>query len=267
MSNFKVLDCTIRDGGYYNNWDFSNQFAKNYLNTLSKINIDYVEIGFRKPIEKKTLKSKKFGQFLTTTETTLKKLKIPSNFKLAVMINLSDYIGEKLESKINNNFVHSKKSKISVVRIACTEKDLNKLKKVTRILISKGYNFTVNLMQFTTLPINKIFLFLNSCLKLGAEYAYIADSFGNCTPKKINLISNYLKKNKIQLNKIGFHAHNNTGCALKNSLAAIHNGFGIVDTSVMGMGRGAGNLDLINYLNFQGLNKEKKLLEFLVISS
>ena len=75
------------------------------------------------------------------------------------------------------------------------------------------------------------------------------------------------KKKKIQLNKIGFHAHDNTGCALKNSLAAIHNGFGIVDTSVMGMGRGAGNLDLINYLNFQGLNKEKKLLKFLVISS
>ena len=56
MSNFKVLDCTIRDG-YYNNWDFSNQFAKNYLNTLSKINIDYVEIGFRNR-RKKTLKSK-----------------------------------------------------------------------------------------------------------------------------------------------------------------------------------------------------------------
>ena len=59
MSNFKVLDCTIRDGGYYNNWDFSNQFAKNYLNTLSKINIDYVEIGFRKPVEKKNFEIKK----------------------------------------------------------------------------------------------------------------------------------------------------------------------------------------------------------------
>tara|TARA_Y100000389_G_C17465886_1_gene525494 strand:+ start:1398 stop:2930 length:1533 start_codon:yes stop_codon:yes gene_type:complete len=261
MSNFKILDCTIRDGGYYNNWDFSNQFTKNYLRTISKINIDYVEIGFRKPLEKKNQKSKKFGQFLITTENTLKNLNIPSNFKLAVMINLSDYLGKNLKDRINNNFINSKESKISVVRIACTENDLNNLSEVTKILKSKGYNFTVNLMQFTTLPINRISFFLNSCLKLGADYAYIADSFGNCTPKKIKLISNHLKRNKVQLKKIGFHAHDNTGQALKNSLTAIQNGFGIIDTSIMGMGRGAGNLNLGDFLNFHGLKKEKKIVE------
>lgn len=261
MSNFKVLDCTIRDGGYYNNWDFSNRFAKDYLKTLSKINIDYVEIGFRKPLEKKSQNQKKFGQFLTTTEKTLKNFNIPPNLKLAVMINLSDYSGISLKDKINDNFINSKKSKISIIRIACTEKDLNTLKEVTKILKLKGYNFTVNLMQFTTLPINRISFFLNSCLKLGADYAYIADSFGNCTPKKIKLISSYLKKNQIELKKIGFHAHDNTGQALKNSLTAIQNGFGIVDTSIMGMGRGAGNLDLIKFLNFYRLKKESKIIK------
>ena len=50
MHNVKILDCTLRDGGYYNNWDFSTNLSKNYLNVLSKTSVDVIEIGFRKPI-------------------------------------------------------------------------------------------------------------------------------------------------------------------------------------------------------------------------
>ena len=52
---FYNLDCTLRDGGYYNNWDFSKKFIQNYLNYISKTNISYVELGFRFN-EKKKLK-------------------------------------------------------------------------------------------------------------------------------------------------------------------------------------------------------------------
>ena len=46
--NFNVLDCTLRDGGYYNKWNFSNSFVRNYLATQNKISTDIIEIGFRK---------------------------------------------------------------------------------------------------------------------------------------------------------------------------------------------------------------------------
>lgn len=46
--NFNVLDCTLRDGGYYNKWNFSNNFIRNYLTTQNKISSDIIEIGFRK---------------------------------------------------------------------------------------------------------------------------------------------------------------------------------------------------------------------------
>ena len=42
-----LLDCTLRDGGYYNNWNFSASLIENYLSSMSKTKIDYVEIGFR----------------------------------------------------------------------------------------------------------------------------------------------------------------------------------------------------------------------------
>ena len=46
-SVFKVLDCTLRDGGYYNNWNFSNKIVNEYISSINQSGIDVVEIGFR----------------------------------------------------------------------------------------------------------------------------------------------------------------------------------------------------------------------------
>ena len=51
--NFKLLDCTLRDGGYYNNWNFSEKIIKKYLKSIETTGIEYVEIGFRFYEEKK----------------------------------------------------------------------------------------------------------------------------------------------------------------------------------------------------------------------
>ena len=46
-NKIKILDCTLRDGGYYNNWNFKNDLIEEYLLTMKNLDIDYVEIGFR----------------------------------------------------------------------------------------------------------------------------------------------------------------------------------------------------------------------------
>ena len=51
----KILDCTLRDGGYYNNWDFDENLVNDYLQALDSLQIDFVEIGFR------TLKNDSFS--------------------------------------------------------------------------------------------------------------------------------------------------------------------------------------------------------------
>ena len=53
--NFYILDCTLRDGGYYNNWNFSPRLIQDYLNLISKTDIKYVELGFRGLLKIKTL--------------------------------------------------------------------------------------------------------------------------------------------------------------------------------------------------------------------
>ena len=42
----KILDCTLRDGGYYTDWNFPSQLVESYLNVISKLPIDVIEIGY-----------------------------------------------------------------------------------------------------------------------------------------------------------------------------------------------------------------------------
>ena len=43
----ETLDCTIRDGGYLNNWKFSDEQVVNCFRAGSESGFDYVELGFR----------------------------------------------------------------------------------------------------------------------------------------------------------------------------------------------------------------------------
>ena len=47
MKSIKLLDCTLRDCGYYNRWNFSENLISNYLNCMKNCSVDYIELGFR----------------------------------------------------------------------------------------------------------------------------------------------------------------------------------------------------------------------------
>ena len=87
MKTIKILDCTLRDGGYYNNWDFSKDLVNDYLKAISDSGIKNVEIGFR------SLKENKLnGPNFFSTDNYINILKIPQNLKIGVMINVSELI-------------------------------------------------------------------------------------------------------------------------------------------------------------------------------
>ncbi len=87
MKKLNLLDCTLRDGGYYNNWDFDESLVKKYLDTMSKSKIDIVEIGFRSDNS-----DNNFGAFAYSKDNYLKKLIKDNNFDIAVMVNAKDLI-------------------------------------------------------------------------------------------------------------------------------------------------------------------------------
>lgn len=232
-----IIDCTFRDGGYYNNWHFSKDLCNNYLDAISKSGIKYVEIGYKRINTNAFL-----GPFAFCKESFIKKHKVPKNINLGVMVNILDFISTKdLKKTVALNFSLQKNSIFKFIRIATTYKDFNLALKLSALLKSLNYSVFINIMQCTELEEKNFKAFSKKINSSNAPNAiYFADTFGNLEYQKIknliNLINKYLKT------RIGFHAHNNANNALNNTLFAINNGVQWADCTVLGMGRGAGNL-------------------------
>ena len=92
--NVKILDCTLRDGGYYNKWDFDQDTVSRYLKAVKASLVDVVELGFRS-LPKSTF----MGPFAYTTDEFINQLDLPEGPIYGVMINGSEFIGNSELSK------------------------------------------------------------------------------------------------------------------------------------------------------------------------
>ena len=245
MKKIYHIDCTLRDGGYYNSWNFEDKIVKKYLDCMSSLNMDYVEFGFRFLKDTKNL-----GPFASTTEKLISKYKIPSKLKLAVMINIGEFSLENLKFELDKLFNNKSRSKVSLVRIATHHNEIELAIKAAKILKKKGYQIAINLMQIT--EINQVSLkkILIKLEKSFLDYFYFADSLGSLTVNQTKLICSTIKKN--WNGPFGIHAHDNTEIALHNTIISLQNGATFADSTVLGMGRGPGNVKtelLCSYLN------------------
>ena len=91
-NQFHLLDCTFRDGGYYNDWRFSPTLFKKYISYIKKNKINFIEVGFRFSNNNQIL-----GKFAFTDDKFLKRFKFPKDVNIAIMINCSDFINKKIE--------------------------------------------------------------------------------------------------------------------------------------------------------------------------
>lgn len=244
-----TLDCTLRDGGYINNWRFSKDFINEYINTMENLNIDYVEVGFINKTNK--YKEDLVGNLRLLNEEELFLFQ-NKKFKTAIMGDYEDINLEILKKKIN----------IDLVRIAFHKKDLVNALNVCKEIKDLGYSVSVNAMAITNYEnddLNYLFKFIND-YKL--DIIYIADSYGSLNQKKIKEYYNLFSKN-LETTSIGFHLHNNMNNAfsnfeyLNNSVLNNQKNTIFIDSTLFGMGRGAGNLQ--TELVFINLNEDTNI--------
>ena len=249
-----LLDCTLRDGGYYNNWDFKIELVNEYLKSIAKSGLSYVEIGFRS-FERDNYR----GACAYTKEEFLNELKIPNSLKIVVMVNLSEIINYNKSNLIENTkklFKSKKNSKVHMVRIASHFNELSKVKPIIKTLNKLGYKVGLNLMQISEKNNDEILSVDKFIDKKYLDILYFADSMGsldtNDISKIISLIRTFWKKD------IGIHAHDNMSRAIINSKIAVENGVTWVDSTVTGMGRGPGNAQTeYSILEFKNFLKKK----------
>lgn len=253
MSRQYILDCTLRDGGYCNEWRFGEENIKKIINGLVMSEIDFIECGFLKD--------------------NLSYCKDISNFKN--LDQISPFIAEKDREKsylamINygsydiSHLPPYDGSSIDGIRVAFHKPDVKEAMEWCAKIKEKGYQVFVQPMV-TMNYTDEEFLNLIHMANVVKPYAfYIVDSFG--VMKKNDLIRLfYLVENNLDKDIfIGYHAHNNMQLAYSNaqSLLAVNTSHKlIIDSSVYGMGRGAGNLNtelITEYLN-ENFGKEYKL--------
>ena len=232
MTESNFLDCTLRDGGYYNQWHFSKNFTDKYLKALEKIGFKNVEIGFRffESVRTKGLNAYCDPNFI-------KSLKISENINLGIMFNGSDLI--KYKNKLNYFYESLNTKKINFVRIACHLEEIKNVDFFVKILKKKKIKVMINVMQISEIKKNRIKYIANHVKKIKPDVLYLADSLGSMNKK--NLISLYKNFKKYWKGPMGLHAHDNIKQALKNSLALENEGIEWIDSTITGMGRGPGN--------------------------
>lgn len=235
-SSTVLLDCTLRDGGYYNDWDFPTSLVEKYLRAMSDAGIPVVELGFR------FLELNSYaGPTAHTTDPYIEDLNVPADLKVCVMLNAKDLVSWEHGPKgaIDKLFVNSKRSRLDLVRIATTSSELTKLRPAIDRLGELGYPVGVNLMQIHSLTQAEISEFGHWCTDSQAVVAYFADSFGGLYPSDIERIVHSIRSGFE--GPIGCHLHDNMSLAMANSLAAIDSGVTWIDATIRGMGRGPGN--------------------------
>jgi 4-hydroxy 2-oxovalerate aldolase len=236
MTDQVLLDCTFRDGGYYNNWDFPRDVVEDYLKATDLAGIDMVELGFR------FLRNTGFkGPCAFTTDDYLRSLPIPSGLGIGVMINASDLYTEMgWKSALERLFpAAATDTPLDLVRIACHYHELEHAMLGAAWLHDRGYRVGLNLMQIPDRTTAEIRQLTRMATEAPIDVLYFADSFGGLTPDATATIVHQLREG--WAGPIGVHTHDNLGLALVNVLRASAEGAQWFDSTITGMGRGPGN--------------------------
>jgi 4-hydroxy 2-oxovalerate aldolase len=243
----KILDCTLRDGGYVNNWEFDKELAREAYRCLSKSGVDVVEMGFRSST--KHFDPHEYGPWRFSSEEDL--AEVTENIRGAKICVMGDFGKIDLE-----DLTDAKDSSADMVRIAAHKDNIRGALELLERIKEKGYEISFQCMGYSTYTEAEQEELMGLLKKSSIDYFYVADSYGSLFPSQIKAIFEpFLEMARF---KVGFHPHNGIQMAFANTLEAMRVGVDIVDCSIYGVGRGAGNLPteiLLSYLVSEGSDR------------
>jgi 4-hydroxy 2-oxovalerate aldolase len=229
----QYLDCTIRDGGYLNDWRFTEKEVLECYRSASESGYDYFEIGFFSQINKDGPGKWRFcsdGEASWLVEQF-------SGCKISAMFSVSE--NEKIDLKKTKNI------DLARVHYRIENKKNKELHVLCRKLLDCGMEVSLNLASSDKFDSRTINYVAEEFGNIGLKCIYLADTFGNLNEERTKL---KLMEFKNSLSKfgsdtpMGFHAHDNMKNALAKSKVALDVGVSMLDSTILGLGRGAGNL-------------------------
>ncbi|HRY30681.1 MAG TPA: aldolase catalytic domain-containing protein [Elusimicrobiota bacterium] len=241
----KVLDCTIRDGGLINDYQFSEKFVKAVYRAICDSGVDYLELG-KKLVESEDYPRSKYGPWNFSDDDVVQRIVDSYQGKHRPQLSVMFDVG-----RVDIATLRDKKdSPIDMVRTACYVHQVDKGLDLVKRCKEKGYATTLNIMAVSAAIEAELMEALEDVAKTPElDFLYLVDSYGAYYSEQVTHMLNLYGK-YVPREKLAFHGHNNIQLAYSNTQQAIIDGVNMLDATINGIGRGAGNCCLELLLGF-----------------
>jgi len=229
-----------------NDHRFSDDVVRAVYRACVDAGIDYMELGYK--TSRRLASPDNFGPWKFCAEEDLRRIVGDNDtpLKLAIMADAErcDY---------QDDILPKSESVVDMVRVATYIHQIPIALDMVKDAHAKGYETSLNLMAASTVAESELEGALELICDSEADVVYLVDSFGSFYSEQVQyLLAVYLKKAKASGKQVGMHAHNNQQLAYANTIEAAIRGANYLDSSMAGLGRGAGNCQtelLIGFLH------------------
>jgi len=240
----KVIDATIRDGGLMNDHKFEDSVVKGVYDACVAAGIDYMEIGYRN--SKALFPPSENGPWKHSSEEDIRRIVGDNNtdLKLAVMADAE-------KSDYEEDILPRSESVVDMIRVATYIHQMPLALDMVQDAHDKGYETTLNLMAVSTVADSEVDEALQMLADSAVDAVYVVDSFGSLYSEQVEaLVEKFLGYMKPNGKEVGVHTHNNRQLAFANTIQGVIRGANMLDASMAGLGRGAGNCQMELLLSF-----------------
>lgn len=235
MNSIKLLDCTLRDGGYINDWKFGKVAIEDIRTDLENSNVDIIELGFLR--DEASNQDRTVFNSIKDVKNLIGGAKTPVQY--AVMAEVSNpFPLDKLEPY--------SEGAPEIIRVIVWKRMLKEGYEYCKGIVEKGYKLCVQPARVSQYSDDEFIGMIKMFNELNPLAIYVVDSWG--TMYKDELL-HYLELADKHLKggiSVGYHGHNNMMQAFDVAQAFCEQDLKrdlIIDASVYGIGRGAGNLN------------------------
>jgi 4-hydroxy 2-oxovalerate aldolase len=233
--DIKVLDCTIRDGGLINNSQFTDEFVRAVYQALVDAGVDYMEVGYKG--DRKIYSPAEYGCWKHCQEDDIRRIvgENKTGLKLSAMADAE-------RTNYHEDFLPKSKSVLDMIRVAAYIHQIPTALDMIKAAHDKGYETTLNLMSVSAVHDHELDEALEILARSEVDVLYIVDSFGALYSEEIqDLTRRFMTTAEASKKKVGIHTHNNQQLAYANTIESLILGASFLDSTIAGLGRGAGN--------------------------
>lgn len=240
----QILDVTLRDGGLVNNFAFTDEFVKALYVMNVAAGVDYMEMGYR--ASKQQFCEDEYGKWKFASDDDIYSIvgDNQTDLKLSLMADVGrcDY---------KTDIAPRSDSPVDMIRVATYMHQIPEAIDMILDADKKGYETTCNIMAISSVQESDVQYALDELAKTPVKAVYIVDSYGALYPIQMRRITElYLNTMEKYGKLVGIHAHNNQQCAFANTIESMSVGASMLDATVCGMGRGAGNCTIEGLIGF-----------------